>query len=625
MIHFPSNLLQGLSLPEVTIMVTTRPWAVQMLTELCGQQITRQVEILGFTEEDIVKFVSCAFPDAKKVEFLEYLHSHPQLESIMHIPMNAAFVVHIFMHFQTTVPHTLTQLYTALVKGHLLRYIKNIPEFEKLKVVDLENLPEPIKTHFEQLCLLAFMSFTKLNVQVIFTDSEAALYGCLDSLGLMQSSADLSIDTGTTVTHSFLHFTIQEFLAAYHLSKQPAHVQELFLETHKNDCQFHMLFKFLVGLNSDVLQFLREPDVSQISTVQFHWLFESQSPVEIGKYFGNGEVEYKSSDRLGAFDLYALTYCLWYSYCKWKLMRVDLTNLSSVYFSMSDDCTGEIYELAIVKVTESAVQLFFSLPKKLFSKLQVLHIFAECDIDLPTAKILSSSLFKNCLTFFGYGCLNSCISASLSTLYSLYPLITGFGFDETIIAPPDMLQLCQYITSPSRSSGFELALFTSTFSENSLQLLFSAVACSKCLIALILDENLLSLPNLEMFSVALSVNVSLLKLSMCSCSIDGEGAKLLATGLEENRRLEELHLIDNNININGAAAFALMLAVNSTLKELNLCRNKPMGVLGAIKLINALEQNKNLKKLILSLECEPIEYRSILMEDIRRENRVLFL
>ena len=79
--------------------------------------------------------------------------------------------------------------------------MKSLPELSELKIVDLKSLPKPIKTGFEQLCLLAFMSFTKLTVQVTFTDSEAALYGCLDSLGLMQSSADLSVDTGTTVTH----------------------------------------------------------------------------------------------------------------------------------------------------------------------------------------------------------------------------------------------------------------------------------------------------------------------------------------------------------------------------------------------------------------------------------------
>ena len=162
-----SNLLQGESFPKVTIIVTSRPWAVQTLEEKCGDQISRQVDILGFTKEDILRYVSHAFTEEEKTEFLEYLCSHPQLQSIMHIPLNAAFVVLIYKQFHRSrqaIPSTLTHLYTALVEGLLLRYIKLIPEFCALKAICLSSLPEPLQTHFHQLCLLAFMSFTKLTV-----------------------------------------------------------------------------------------------------------------------------------------------------------------------------------------------------------------------------------------------------------------------------------------------------------------------------------------------------------------------------------------------------------------------------------------------------------------------------
>ena len=187
-----------------------------------------------------------------------------------------------------------------------------------------------------------------MSVQVTFTDSEAALYGCLDSLGLMQSSANLSIDTGTTVTHSFLHFTIQEFLAAYHLSKQPAQVQELFLETHKNDNQFHMLLRFLIGLNSDALQYIGEATENQeITTTHLHWLFESQSPLAISSYLGNKLAKYRSWGETvsSGFDLYALSYCLCNSNCLWEL-EIDLDNLSSVYSAKSNTCDGKIKDLS---------------------------------------------------------------------------------------------------------------------------------------------------------------------------------------------------------------------------------------------------------------------------------------
>ena len=346
-----SNLLQGESLPLVTIIVTSRPWAVQTLEEKCGDQISRQVEILGFAKEDIFRYISHAFTEEEKTEFLEYLCSHPQLESIMHIPLNSAFVVQIykqFRHSQQTIPSTLTQLYTSLVEGLLLRYIKSVPEFDTLKIISVLSLPEPVQIHFHQLCLLVFMSFTKLTVQVTFTDSEAALYKCFDFLGLMQSSTELSINTSTTVSHSFLHFTIQEFLAAYHLSKQPSQVQELFLEVHSKDSQFSMLITFLVGLNSSVLHCIKLPEseIQNLSTFHLYLLYETQSPKDVCKFLGNKTVNYSSALTSTSLDLHVLSYCLCFSNCRWFL-RINLRNFSSRFCNVDESYKSHILQLTI--------------------------------------------------------------------------------------------------------------------------------------------------------------------------------------------------------------------------------------------------------------------------------------
>ena len=626
-----SNLLQGISLPEVTIVVTTRPWAVQMLTEKCGFQLPHIIEILGFTKEDIVRYTMYAFSEHKKekTEFLEYFHSHPQLESIMHIPLNAAFVVQIFKqnkYSDKDIPHTLTQLYTSLVKGLLVRYMKSVPEFNELKLVDFENLPELIKTHFEQLCLLAFMSFTKVSVQVTFTDSEASLYGCLDSLGLMQSSADLSIDTGTTVTHSFLHFTIQEFLAAYHLSKQPAQVQEFFLETHKSDNQFHMLLRFLIGLNIDALQYIGEATANQeITTTHLHWLFESQSPLAISSYLGNKSAKYISWGETvsSGFDLYALSYCLCNSNCSWDL-KIDLGNLSSLYSAKSNTGDGKIEYLLLISKAKSDLSLFFSLPKTLFSRTRTLLVFSDYDIDSTVAEILKSDLVPSLQNFY----LESphTVTDSLTALCSAFPDLMSIGFGGSVTSS-DMLQLCQYITSPTRSdksTTLELVLQSMQFADDSLSLLISAVACSIFLTHLCIRHSNISLGELEMLAVALSSNCTLKCLTLFNCCIDGEGAELLASGLEENKTLVEIDLWDNNINVNGAAALGSMLEENKSLKKLDLSNNILIGTEGALRLISALDRNKTLKTLILPSECEPVEYGSILLRPIQKENRVFF-
>ena len=616
------EILQGFSLPKVTLVVTSRPWAVQTLIEKCGDQISRRVEILGFTKEDISRYVSNAFCEEEKKDIIEYLYTHPQLEAIMHIPLNAAFVVQIYKECKRSkqaIPHTMTQLYSALVQGLLIRYMKSIPEFSELKIVDLKSLPEPIKMSFEQLCILAFMSFTKLTVQVTFTDSEAALYGCLDSLGLMQSSADLSIYTGTTVTHSFLHFTIQEFLATYHLSLQSLETQALFFETHSDDPQFAVLLGFLIGLNSQLLKKVKCPD-SNIDFSHLHWLHESQSPKDVAHFLGNGVITFGKYFNVSPFDIYTLTYCLCHSNCEWEL-TLDLEKLTSVFPAQNrlSDYSGCIDKLSIGNVTVSALEIFFSLPQILFSKLHQLVLLCSGFTSVMAtalANLIQKGNFPNLKEFFmapenGFSGVGDLVHA----LQFSCPRLAAYCAQGSVFTPSDMLPLCKYISSPTCLAG--LGLLKSTFQEDTLQLLISAIPCAKSLIDLDLSFNQFHQSDVEMLSVALSVNSTLKFLKLRSCSIDGEGAEHLATGLEDNHVLDELNLKCNYIDTKGAAALSEMLVVNTSLKKLNLKLNKSIGVEGAIKFLIALEHNNTLQTLCLPSKSEPVEYLSFLMDDVR--------
>ena len=627
------EILQGLSLPEVTLVVTSRPWAVQTLIEKCGDQISRRVDILGFTKEDISRYVSNAFSEEGKKDIVEYLYTHPQLEAIMHIPLNAAFLVQIYKECKLSkqaVPQTMTQLYSTLVRGLLLRYMKSIPEFSELKIVDLKSLPEPIKTCFEQLCILAFMSFTKLTVQVTFTDSEAALYGCLDSLGLMQSSADLSIDTGTTVTHSFLHFTIQEFLATYHLSLQSLETQALFYETHSIDPQFAVLLGFLIGLNSQLLKKVKCPD-SNIDFSHLHWLHESQSPKDVAHFLGNGLITFIKYFNVSPFDIYTLTYCLCHSNCEWEL-GLSLEKLTSVFPSqnrLSDSASysGWIDRLIIGHVTDSALERFFSLPHILFSKLHHLVLYGSGSTSVMATLVANLIKKGNCPNLKEFCMAHesgfSGVGDIVDALQVSCPCLTTFIIRRSMFTPSDMLPLCKFISSSAHLAG--LSLMKSEFQEDTLQVLISAVPCAKSLIDLELSFNQLPQSDVEMLSVALSANPTLKILKLKSCSIDGEGAEHLATGIEDNHVLKEVYLDSNDIDTKGAAALSEMLVVNTSLKILSLQLNESIGVEGAIKFLNALEHNNTLQTLCLPAECEPVEYRSFLMDKIRKGGRVEFI
>ena len=630
---FLLEILQGISLPELTILVTSRPWAVQGLLERCDDQISRRVEILGFTKDDISRYVSCAFETEERKDFMQYLYTHPQLETIMYIPLNAAFVVQIYKEFKSSnqaIPHTLTQLYTSLIKGLIYRYLITIPDFSNVSSADLKSLPEPFSAIFQQVCQLAFMSFTKLTVQVSFTDEEAAVSGCLDSLGLMQSSADHSVEGNTSVVHSFLHFTIQEYLAAYHLSLQPQETQKLFFETHASDPKFSVLLGFLIGLNSNVIQNIQHSGDMKIEPNYLHWLYESQSPEDVAICLGERVVYFQSLIKLKPFDIYALTYCMSYSNCTWNLV-VNLEDLTTVFVppeGVPVAYSGYVEELSVFDANNVAIQKFFSLSKNLFTNLYYLYFCYRRDFPLEVtdcetvASLLRSNHFPNLIRFeacgftCGIGDVMVALQCSCSCLKMMRIYRSPFTVSHMIIP------ICKYV---SCSEIFEKLCLSNFVEGESLQLLLSAVACTKSLKYLYLSYNNFLPPDLEMLSVVLTTNSTLQVLQLTSCSIDAEGAEYLAAGLEVNSFVQYLFLKCNKINIAGAAALASMLTVNKTLTKLHLHEDESIGIEGAIKLINALEHNRSLVNLTLSAACEPVEYKSVLMKTVRNEGRVSFV
>jgi len=73
-----TNIIHSTQLPEATLIITSRPWATKTLLETCKEQISRQVEILGFTREDISRYITTAFSDMKHcADFEEYISLHP--------------------------------------------------------------------------------------------------------------------------------------------------------------------------------------------------------------------------------------------------------------------------------------------------------------------------------------------------------------------------------------------------------------------------------------------------------------------------------------------------------------------------------------------------------------------
>ena len=71
-----TDLLSGDALPQATILVTSRPSATGKLWEDWKQQISRHIEIIGFTEENISEYAQSVLPEHELSIFNNYLSIH---------------------------------------------------------------------------------------------------------------------------------------------------------------------------------------------------------------------------------------------------------------------------------------------------------------------------------------------------------------------------------------------------------------------------------------------------------------------------------------------------------------------------------------------------------------------
>ena len=363
------QLILGQLLPFATILVTSRPWATGALLVDIKHRIFKYVEILGFTEENITKYVTSVFtgegektasaidqsvggPDGVSEEtkkniddVMAYIGKYPQIKACMYIPLNDAIVVSIYresMKSKWVLPTTLTELYESLTRILLLRYLRGHAEYshQNWSVQSFEDLPREV---YSQLLLISKIAYDGVcreggkSVQLIFPD----IPDNFETLGLMQSVSQLFMD-GQKTSHNFLHLTVQEFLAAFLISTMSSADQLEHLQRHK-DGRLRVVLRFLAGLTKlnevtpdELRSLLGEPTVEQsdehqtpycnpmrpnvcVSAHHTNWLFEAQNSELLQSLFHNHTASFTFTREMLPLEYYSVGYCIAHSHSKWSL------------------------------------------------------------------------------------------------------------------------------------------------------------------------------------------------------------------------------------------------------------------------------------------------------------------
>ena len=212
-------------LPECAIILTTRPSARSTLKSMFQPQVNKHIEIIGFTEEERVRYITQVFSDKPELHrnFLKYMFLIPHIKSMMYVPLNCAIIAQVYDESQgnrnLAIPRTKTELYQALTHSLITRYMKS-----KENGIDTctctstmpEGLPEEEMAKFKILAKFAFDSYHSKGRKVTFFEEDVP--GGLVHFGFMNESTALYASRGMEQTFSFLHLSLQEYLAAWHLA-----------------------------------------------------------------------------------------------------------------------------------------------------------------------------------------------------------------------------------------------------------------------------------------------------------------------------------------------------------------------------------------------------------------------
>ena len=260
-----ANILRRKVLPYCALVVSSRPHATVHLR----QQATVKVDIMGFTQVERNLFIQQELKEQPQSirELTQCLEDHFTISGLCVVPFN--MVILLFLYKQRSclpnkfLPKNSTQLYNYFICLTICRHLAKYGHSLDNTITDLTNLPDPCNKIMQQLSKFSLEALN--NNKLVFTFDEikaacpdiAAIPGAINGFGLLQAVQHFGF-TGRTMTLNFLHFTIQEFLAAHHvasLSPNKELEEKFWSDIHSN--MFTIYITLTKGQRASFKQFIK--------------------------------------------------------------------------------------------------------------------------------------------------------------------------------------------------------------------------------------------------------------------------------------------------------------------------------------------------------------------------------
>ena len=562
-------------LPHATILITSRQSATKFLHWKFKSQISQHIEILGFTKDDISSYVRDAIEDEQvRKDFSQYLKCYPYIRGMMYVPLNAVIVTEVYKESQQSpekfIPTTKTELYTALTRSLLLRYLLSHSEYgqQEWTLKKFSDLPQELYQQFNRICEVAL----KGMIEDKFVHKD--LPHDFNTLDLMQSVPELYVKQGASISYNFFHLTLQEFLAAISISQKPVAEQICFITESMSDQVTTINRTKSTGIASDTAPLdlsvlsLPQPQHQHLIPIIPSHSHLMMSPLHIPALHGRPDHPHLPPSFHQATLL--------------TEMELDDTEPDDTMDS------GARFQ-NVLRFVAGWTSYENILPDSLKHVVLEWHGESEASISLNSLHWLFEA---QCIHIY---------SNLVRNVTSLVYHSTG-----TSMAPFDCFVLGYALSHITFTGHWEIFMNGCNVDDECVEMLAGGVnfMSSEGLKDVRISQLFITFGNITergatTLAEMLKENWMLEQLNVSGNSIGDGGATALAEMLKENRTLEQLSVSGNSIGDGGATALAEMLKENRTLQQLSV-RNNSIGDGGATALAEMLKENRTLHQLDVS-------------------------
>ena len=624
--EFPKNLMKDslvstilrqphkVSLHQSTVLITSRPVASGNLLNIAD----RRVEILGFTQQQIREYIEKALEgnSAHIQQLVLHLEQHPVIEGYCYIPLHLAILVHIFLTMKGALPTTHHELFCSLILCCIVREQETHEPDTILPIMSsLDDLPDDLKSKLNNLSLLAYNGVMEGKIIFYFKDLQSSdLPTNLPSLGLLQTTEGFAL-CSKSLSYNFLHLSVQELLAAYHISQMDSSEQVKVFQKLFGSARFQAVLQYYCGFtklnNPEIQQFISSYHSNMTVLHEFlpilKCFFEAKQPslsqlvdpnnlLNIGTYRPDEHIIYETLityDKMTPVDYLAVGYLIvsFLSTCG----HGSNTNTPTLYLRIDEPIDDHCLKLLLDELSKNPIEGLPTLPGALSEKL-VLKLMHMAHINIAGFKYLASYL--KTFPLIGEVTLvptknvvvpNEFIVEMLHTNNS----ITKLSIQDNSCQFTNSLTIkCAHLNKPLTE------LHLSSLSDKLLHIIITHLQYNTTLVKLTISKTQsdMTVETARALTMMLEVNKSLTHLVVShSMYFSDNEAYCVFKGLQHNTTLISLDL--SNCVITAAdpeIIKSLMLQENGSLTHLNLSGNICFSNSGARCIFESLQYNSTL-------------------------------